>query len=66
MEAEEQQVENKALSEEVGNERVQHGKWGGFVVPWAEPQEVSIKNSAGEIDCPLGQLTPSHSFQSIK
>lgn len=33
MEAEEQQVENKALSEEVGNGRVQRGKWGGFVVP---------------------------------
>lgn len=43
MEAEEQQIENKALSEEVGNERVQCGKWGGFVVPWAEPQEVSIE-----------------------
>lgn len=62
MEAEEQQVENKALNGEVGNERVLRGKWGGFVVPWAEPQEFSIKTSAGEIDCPLGQLTPSHSL----
>lgn len=66
MEAEEQQVENKALNGELGNERVCCGKRGGFVMCWAKPQEVSLKSSARGVICPLGQLTPSHGFQSIK
>lgn len=66
MEAEDQQVENEALNGELGNERVYRGKWGVLVVHWVKPQEVSLKSSARGVIYPLEQLTPSHSFQSIK
>lgn len=66
MEAEEQQVDNRALNGELGNERVDCGIRSGFVVHWAKPQEVSPKSSTRVVIYPLGQLTPSHSLQSIK
>ena len=55
MEAEEQ-VENKALNGELGNERVHRGKRGGFVVHCTKPQEVSHKSSAGGVLIPLDSL----------
>jgi len=41
IEAEEQQVGNKALSGGVRNERVHCGNWSGFVVHWATPRGFS-------------------------
>lgn len=65
MEAEEQQVENKVLNAELGNERAHRGKQGGFV-HWGKPQEIALQISTTGVIYPLGQLTPAHGFQSIK
>lgn len=50
----------------LGNERMLCGKGGDFAVHWATPQEVLLKSSARGVICPIGQLTPSHGFQSVK
>lgn len=50
----------------LGNERVLCGKGGDFAVHWAKSQEVLLKSSARGVIYSLGQLTPSHGFQSIQ
>lgn len=50
IEAEEQQVGNKALSGGVRNERVHCGKWSGFVVHWATPRGFSQEELTVPLD----------------